>query len=81
MRTGIHDGPADGEISRRDATRLSSPIRPRVLSSRALSVRIRFTEDAGTVLMTVTDAELVLTARRKQGAKRSSACTTLHPMV
>ena len=35
----------------------------------APSVRIRFTEDAGTVLMTVTDAELVLTARRKQESK------------
>ena len=31
----------------------------------APSVRIRFTEDAGSVLMTVTDAELLLTARRK----------------
>lgn len=35
----------------------------------ASSVRIRFTEDAGTMLMTVTDAELVLTARRKQESK------------
>jgi hypothetical protein len=35
----------------------------------APSVRIRFTDDAGTVLMTVTDAELVLTARRKQESK------------
>lgn len=31
----------------------------------APSVRIRFTHDAGGVLMTVTDADLVLTARRK----------------
>lgn len=29
------------------------------------SVRIRFTEDAGSVMMTVTDAELLLTAQRK----------------
>jgi hypothetical protein len=35
----------------------------------APSVRVRFTDDAGTVLMTVTDAELVLTARRKQESK------------
>jgi hypothetical protein len=35
----------------------------------APSVRIRFTEDAGTVLMTVTDVALVLTARRKQESK------------
>jgi hypothetical protein len=35
----------------------------------APSVRIRFTDDAGTVLMTVTDADLILTARRKQEFK------------
>ena len=35
----------------------------------APSVRIRFTEESGAVLMTVTDAELVLTARRKQESK------------
>jgi len=35
----------------------------------APAVRIRFTEDGGGVLMTVTDAELVLTARRKQESK------------
>jgi len=34
----------------------------------APSVRIRFTEQDGTVLMTVSDAELVLTARRKPGS-------------
>jgi len=35
----------------------------------APSVLIRFTEDGGGVLMTVTDAEFVLTARRKQKSK------------
>lgn len=35
----------------------------------APSVRIRFTEDAGSVVMSVTDAELVLTAQRKQETK------------
>jgi hypothetical protein len=35
----------------------------------ASSVRIRFTEEAGAVLMTINDAELVLTARRKQESK------------
>lgn len=35
----------------------------------APSVRIRFTEDAGAVLMSVSDAELVLTAGRKQETK------------
>jgi hypothetical protein len=35
----------------------------------APAVRIRFTEDASSILMTVTDAELVLTARRKQESK------------
>jgi hypothetical protein len=35
----------------------------------APSARIRFTEDGGTVVMTVTDADQVLTARRKQESK------------
>jgi hypothetical protein len=35
----------------------------------APSVRIRFTEDDGFVLMTVSDAEQVVTARRKQKSK------------
>jgi hypothetical protein len=35
----------------------------------APSVRIRFTQDAGFVLMTVSDAERVVTARRKLGSK------------
>ena len=35
----------------------------------APSVRIRFTEDAGSVAMSVTDADLVLTAERKQETK------------
>jgi hypothetical protein len=35
----------------------------------APSVRIGFTEHDGTVMMTITDAELVLTARRKPGSK------------
>ena len=35
----------------------------------APSVRIRFTEDAGSLMMSVTDAELVLTAPRKQETK------------
>lgn len=35
----------------------------------APSVRIRFTEDVGAVLMTVADGDLVMTARRKQESK------------
>jgi hypothetical protein len=35
----------------------------------APSVRIRFTRQDGTVLMAVSDAELVLTARRKSESK------------
>jgi hypothetical protein len=35
----------------------------------APSARIHFTEDSGTVVMTVTDADQVLTARRKQESK------------
>ena len=35
----------------------------------APSVRIRFTEQDGTILMTVSDAEMVLTARRKPESK------------